>query len=53
MKDSKINIALLIGSLTKKKKDELKARLENGEIDIVIGTHAILSDNVYFKFTFK
>ncbi|MBO5852662.1 MAG: ATP-dependent DNA helicase RecG [Clostridia bacterium] len=49
MKNSGINIALLIGSLTKKKKDELKARLENGEIDIIIGTHAILSDNVYFK----
>lgn len=44
-----INVALLTGSLTKKKKEELKAKLENGEIDIVIGTHAILSDNVYFK----
>lgn len=49
LEQSGINIALLTGSLTKKKKDELKARLELGEIDIVIGTHAILSDNVYFK----
>ena len=47
--DCGINVALLTGSLTKKKKDELKAKLESGEIDIVIGTHAILSDNVYFK----
>ena len=44
-----INIALLKGSLTKKKKDALKASLEKGEIDIVIGTHALLSDNVFFK----
>lgn len=46
---SGMDVALLTGSLTKKKKDELKAKLENGEIDIVVGTHAILSDNVYFK----
>ena len=44
-----IRVALLTGSLSKKKKDELKARLEGGEIDLVIGTHALLSDNVYFK----
>ena len=44
-----ITVALLTGSLTKKKKDALKASLEKGEIDIVIGTHALLSDNVFFK----
>ena len=49
LEGSGINVALLTGSLTKKKKDVLKARLEQGEIDIVIGTHAILSDNVYFN----
>ncbi|MBQ1186454.1 MAG: ATP-dependent DNA helicase RecG [Clostridia bacterium] len=49
LEGANINVALLTGSLTKKKKDELKARLESGEIDIVIGTHAILTDNVYFK----
>ena len=49
MKDTGIKVALLTGSLSKKKKDELKGRLENGEIDIVLGTHAILSDNVYFE----
>ncbi len=42
-------VALLTGSLTKKKKEAVKAALENGEIDIVVGTHALLSDNVYFK----
>lgn len=49
LEKSGMSVALLTGSLTKKKKDELKAKLENGEIDIVVGTHAILSDNVYFK----
>ncbi len=44
-----IKIALLTGSLSKKKKDSLKLDLEQGNIDIVIGTHALLSDNVYFK----
>ncbi|MBQ5910664.1 MAG: ATP-dependent DNA helicase RecG [Clostridia bacterium] len=44
-----IKVDLLTGSLTKKKKEELKARLENGETNIVIGTHALLTDNVYFK----
>ncbi len=49
LEKSGMGVALLTGSLTKKKKDELKTKLENGEIDIIVGTHAILSDNVYFK----
>ena len=48
-KNSDIKIALIIGSLTKKKKDSIKESLKNGEIDLIIGTHALLSDNVYFK----
>lgn len=40
---------LLIGSVTKKKKEELLERLKNGEIDILIGTHALLEENVVFK----
>ena len=44
-----IKCELLISSITKKKKEELKERLANGEIDILIGTHAILEENVVFK----
>ena len=44
-----IRSALLISSITKKKKEELLKRLQNGEIDVLIGTHAILEDNVVFK----
>ena len=44
-----IKIGLLISSITKKKKKELKERLKNGEIDILIGTHAMLEDDVEFN----
>ena len=44
-----IRSALLISSITKKKKAELLEKLQNGEIDVLIGTHAILEENVIFK----
>lgn len=44
-----IKCELLISAMTKKKKTELLERLKNGEIDIVIGTHALLQENVSFK----
>ena len=47
--DTGIRCELLISSITKKKKEELLNRLENGEIDIIIGTHALLEENVKFN----
>lgn len=44
-----IKCELLIGSVTKKRKEELLERLKNGQIDILIGTHALLEENVVFK----
>ena len=44
-----IKCELLISSVTKKKKDEILEKLQSGEIDVLIGTHAILEDNVIFK----
>lgn len=44
-----IKCELLISSVTKKKKEDILERLKNGDIDILIGTHAILEDNVVFK----
>ncbi len=44
-----INVELLISSITKKKKEEILSKLSNGEIDIVIGTHSLLEENVTFK----
>lgn len=44
-----IRCELLVGSVTKKNKELLLERLKNGEIDILIGTHAVFEDNVEFK----
>ncbi len=44
-----IKCELLISAITKKKKNEILERLKNGEIDIIIGTHALIEDNVQFK----
>ena len=40
---------LLVGSMTKKEKNKIVERLLSGDVDVVIGTHAILSDYVEFK----
>ena len=44
-----IKCELLISGITKKKKEDILERLKNGEIDILIGTHAIIEDNVIFQ----
>ena len=43
-----INCGLLTGSLSKKRKDAVREALQNGEIDIIIGTHALISESVRF-----
>ena len=44
-----IKCELLLGNTTKKKKEDILSRLKNGEIDIIIGTHSLLEENVIFK----
>ena len=44
-----LNIALLVGSQKASEKKKILSDLEKGNIDILIGTHAILSDNVVFN----
>lgn len=44
-----IKCGLLISSLTAKRKREVLEELETGKIDILIGTHAMIEDNVVFK----
>ena len=44
-----INCELLIGSTTAKNKKNILEKLRNGEIDIIIGTHALIEENVEFK----
>ena len=49
LEELEIKCELLISGITKKKKEELLERLANGEIDILIGTHALIEENVVFK----
>ncbi len=44
--DGHLNVALLTGST--KHKDELKKHIKSGEVDLVIGTHALITDDTEF-----
>lgn len=44
-----IRVACLTGSMPQKQKNELKERLRNGDIDVVTGTHALISRSTEFK----
>ena len=43
-----INIQLLIGSLKPKEKQLIQDSINNGQVDIVIGTHALIQESVRF-----
>ncbi len=49
MAGSGLKIVLLSGSATKKQKLNIGDMLKNGEIDIAIGTHALIQSGVEFK----
>ena len=44
-----VRTELLTGSVKGKKKEALLQRIKNGEISLVIGTHALIEDNVEFE----
>jgi ATP-dependent DNA helicase RecG len=44
-----VKVAILTGSTTRKQRTALHQELEAGEIDILIGTHALIEDKVIFK----
>ena len=48
-KNIKIKIALLTGKIKGKKREKILNALKNGDIDILIGTHAIFQEKVEFK----
>ncbi len=48
-KDYNINCQLLVGSLSLKEKERILKELKSGDIDILIGTHAVIQENVEFK----
>ena len=44
-----LKIAILTGSTKKSARKEIHADLESGDIDIIVGTHALIEDNVKFQ----
>ncbi|MCR5424052.1 MAG: ATP-dependent DNA helicase RecG [Bacteroidales bacterium] len=44
-----VNVELLTGSLKPSQKKKIRTRLAAGEIDILIGTHALIEDSVQFQ----
>ena len=44
-----LRVGLLTSSIKGKKKTEILEAIANGDIDIVIGTHSLIEDNVVFK----
>lgn len=49
LKDSSLNVNLLTGSVKKKDRQELFEGLKNGELNILVGTHALIEEGVAFK----
>ncbi len=47
--DMNVKVALLTGSTKLKERKNLLPSLENGDIQIIIGTHALIEDTVKFK----
>lgn len=47
--DDFIDVGLLTGSVPKKTRNILHQKLENGELKILVGTHALIEDKVQFK----
>ena len=46
---TKVKIALLTGSTSKKEKNDIYAGLKDGSINMVIGTHALIQDEVDYN----
>ena len=44
-----MRVGLLTGSMTSKRKQDVYGKLNLGEIDLIIGTHALISEGVHFS----
>ena len=44
-----IKVELLVGSLKESEKKAIREKIENGEVDIIIGTHAVFQEKVVYK----
>ncbi|KHO62601.1 ATP-dependent DNA helicase RecG [Thermoanaerobacter sp. YS13] len=48
-RNTDIKIGLLSGSISPSNKKEVLEKIKNGDYDIVVGTHALIEDDVIFK----
>ena len=48
-KDTKVNVELLTGSVNKVMKNDIYKELEDGTINIVVGTHALIQEEVKYN----
>ena len=44
-----IKVELLVGSLKESEKKAIREKIENGDVDIIIGTHAVFQEKVVYK----
>lgn len=44
-----ISICLIIGSMSKKERENYYKLIKNGDIDVVIGTHSLINESLIFK----
>jgi len=49
LENTSVKVELLVSDLTNSKKKEIKEKLKKGEIDIIVGTHALIQKDVDFK----
>lgn len=49
LKDFSINLALITSGMRKNQREEMRGALKEGKIDIAVGTHALLQEEVSFK----
>ncbi len=49
LQDSDVRVALLTGVVKGKRRREVLDRLASGDIDILVGTHAVIEDTVQFR----
>lgn len=48
-KDAPLKLALCLGSMKQKEKSSLQKSIEKGDVDFIIGTHALFQDSINFK----
>ncbi|MFA5948378.1 MAG: ATP-dependent DNA helicase RecG [Candidatus Gracilibacteria bacterium] len=49
LRDFNLNIQFIAGSTTKKQKEDVLRQLKSGTLDIIIGTHSIIQEDISFK----